>query len=366
MKNNTYIIVILLIFPFAVFSNSGTYAQGIGIYAPHLGSGDAITISTAFSGITQVSGLSGGRKNPASYFVERNELLIEGDMWDSVPIQSGVSSPGARFGVSEIGYLIKAPNSVFTFSRVPRNRIHASGGPYENTDKKDRLGHNEIEAAYAVRIKKTTDFGVAVRWVRGEFATGSLIHDVPGIETIYRPSFFEIAFGLRKKNEKLSWGIVIETPAFGRYEKGVDNNVDMARDKSYHSFKGAPALIVGAGYAGKGFGLDADFSLRSVENVSSQNTAFDDKGLILENGIALNWTISDKSKLYSGIRSRMGTVEESRSLIPGLGISYLIAEDITLNAGAGMLLPISGGYSGTTLEDLYPFSIKIGILYHGE
>ncbi|MFC2170848.1 hypothetical protein ACFLQJ_02600 [Calditrichota bacterium] len=342
------------------------YAQGIGVYAPLLGNGDAITIATASSGITDYRGLSGGNGNPALYNTGRNELLLEAEFWDGIPLQSGVRSPGARFGAGETGYLVSTQNSSFMLAYIPRKHIHASAGPYGNSEKKDRLTSNRLETAYARQFGDDFQTGIAVRWIRGEYATGNLVDGAYDLETIYRPSLIEIAIGINKQYNSFSLGAVLESPATGVYEKGIDSNIGGARYKTKHNFEGAPSIRLGAGRNGELVNFDSDVLFRPVESVTGDNTVFDAEGYIFEYGISTSQSFFQDLNMYSGARLRIGDLSAGNSLIAGIGAAYFVNNDLTINGGMGILIPVSHGYEGATLEDMLPFTLRIGVLYHGE
>ncbi len=355
-------LILLILFSTAISSR----AEVGTLYAPPLGRGNVYDLSSAFSGITRDRSVTGGRRNPALYLSEGNEVLIEANLWNAVPVQSGIESPGLRAGIGAINYLTKLGKGSLTIGYIPRSRLQSSG-KYPSGDVNARLAFSELEIAYAKQIKLLDSFGLAARWIRGEFATGVIRPGMNDLETLWRPNMFEFSAGFIKLYDSISVGFVLESPAFGEIVERYPIGNGERREERSISETGNWGTKIGTGIRGKKSAIDLEMS-------------YSFSGMI-EAGISYRQTLQERLDILTGLRATFNNQynfipnldQESdqgnedfgvSSVIAGLGLEYSVNDDLKVVSGVGILFP-GNYYIVTPLEDLRPFVLRIGILYSG-
>jgi len=340
-------------------------SQGIGVYAPLLGYGDALTMAGAASGISMDTGLSGGFRNPACYLVDRNELIIEGELWDAIAVQSGVETPDMRLSLGAVAYLVSTGAGTFVLSYVPRSRIQATAD-YPSEQINARLAYSRLEFGYALPLGERNSLGMTIGWIRGVYGTGVLRPGARDIETLYHPSLLAATFGYRHRFADWMIGAVLTSPEIGKVVSRIPAQIGLHRDEYTIDYEGAFGIRLGVGRALGNSYWDWDVSYQPASTVTHEESTLDGSSDLFESGLFGQLRIMPKIAARAGFRYRSASGDGGDSILLGVGGRYEVLNDLQLTGAMGYLLPVGSGYRNSPLDDVHPFVLRAGIMYHGE
>ncbi len=341
--------------------SSPLFAQGYGVYGPVLGFGDALQVARAATGVANHHGASAGLLNPAAYFSEQNEMIIEGAVWGAITLQAGTEPRGFRLGLGSVVYLTRLGKGNLAVGYVPRMSVFG-GVRYQHLTHSARLGYVNLEAAYARPLTKTIQWGAAVRWVDGVYGVGAISSGSARIEDLYEPRLVETVVGLRGRGERFTWGAVVTLPPLGIVAHGYPLGFSLSRGWEDLEFSGAPTFRVGLGLKGEESSVEWDGSLTLADGINHDATVFDGEGLFHESGIAFSYDGIEPISFNGGLRARFGAAEANGYLMGGAGGTYTLSPELALQAGAGMLLTSWGDMKDYPIGELYPWVVRMGVL----
>lgn len=366
MFKNSLIVLLFLLFPL------GLYAQGLGVYAPPVGSGNALTIAHAYSGLTLNDGAAGGSLNPAGYLTDRNEMLVEGGFWTAPTFKTGVDYITPRLDVGKIAWLMRSTKGSIVLAFTPKSHFQA-GALYKNpiadngeSEVVNRVSYYKYEFAFARPILDDYAFGTSVGWLRGTYATGILTYSSDQ-DTVHTPSMLEVTVGFRKITGKIRWAIVLEAPAMGDIViRTPEASGVTIREKEEFRYQGAWGYRAGIGYHGQIIQTDFDLLIRDANAITVNSENLTGNGLMFSSGLALRIQFRQNMSLDFGGRWSTGDADPSKWLLFGIGSDYKLNEELSLQGAIGWLHPIGDSYSQTALDDATPLDIRVGILYYGK
>ncbi len=345
-------VLFLIVFP------GSSHAQMWGAYSPELGGGNAATISAAGNTTAIDSGIVAGVSNPAGYFTSRNEILFEGDLWGSLSIQSHVKSPQPRPDFGSIFYLAKIKSCVFALSYRPLRHYQASA-VYADGDLVSRAKFSEVEAALALRNRRGYSFGMALTWMNGTLSSLD-INNVYRLEEVHRTVQY-LALGLRKQVNNVKIGLVVEPPSLGVLNVG-EPAISNIRDYTEYSFSGLWGLRMGIGVEDTSYAGELDVSFHNANSVDVDNFNSNTKGLLMAAGMSAKYQWQQDLLLQMGFRYGYAETESGRHLLYGIGARYEVTPEVALLAGIGIVQGVDRNYAA--LDDVLPYDLRIGILYH--
>ncbi len=341
-----------------------THGQGLGVYAPPLGYGNAWGMAHANTGVTLDSGLVAGDRNPAAYLTGRNEIYGEGGAWGAFSISHLVGGPDMQFGAGTINYLTALGPGSFVIGYIPMSRLQR-GAEYPTGEVIDRVAYHRVEAAYALGVSELWALGISASMVGGTRYTG-VIREPADLDTTYSPTLYEFTAGLRKRRGDFRMGIVITAPAFGEIEVRRPINIGNRRDRISHDFRGGWTVRIGLGLMRRLTGIEFDIELCDADAARLDGQFIPDGSRLVSAGVAMTARVSPVLSVGAGFRARWSDPEVNEYLLQGLGISYAVTPDVTMYGSGELYFPVGDRVAGTTLEDIRPYAVRAGVMYHGE
>ncbi|MBZ0265864.1 hypothetical protein K8I28_14485 [bacterium] len=353
------ICLLLIILQFRVADSS---AQSYDISGPKIGAGSAFTVGNAYTGAALDTGLAGGTINPAAYLSVRNEMILEADVWGSVSLQSGVKSPEPIPAFGSVYYLTRIKDNSLVISYRPARRFYA-GGKYPVGELIHRSKFSEFEIAYATEIRQNLALGISAVWTNGTMAT--LEADNPHrLEKIHRAVLYDIRVGIQSRSGAVRWGVALEPPKFGNLRVGEPVNVGELRDYYDHDYTGGWGAVGGIGMLRGDVAFEFDASVHQADAIEISGYPTNAQGILASTGMSVRGQVQEKVHAFGGVHFNYSETEAGRHLLYGLGATYDATPDITIVGGIGILQPLDKNYAA--LDDVFPYDLRAGILYHGE
>ncbi len=347
-------------------------AQNIGVHQSFLGAGNAWNVGNAYTGTAIGQGLIGGVRNPAGYYTNRNELLGEGDLFNAFSKQSGVGSPAMHPGPGMLGYLLHTRSGCFAFSYVPVQRLK-TGAEYSYGELVSDSNVNALEFAYATPVTPTIRIGAALRYIMGYYKYG---FEGEGFSepTKYSPELWGMRLGVQgivqgENNRSYHWGIAFDSPCRGVVETAV-YDLSNHRSRSDSDYTGTTVVHAGGAVISSTMEIEVDisytFDTKNYDWFTDETIVIEGNNLdpYLSAGGAIRFWVREDARMSLGIRNFSMEDAALAFLLVGIGGEYYWMEDFTIYGGIGYFHPLD--YNYMAIEDVRPFDLRIGVVFHGE
>jgi hypothetical protein len=332
--------------------------------ATPFGFGTSWNIATAFSGAAVDSGLVGGLLNPAALVSSQNELLGEGQVFGNLSAKLGVSAANLRFGAGSIGYLNRYKKVTMAFAYYPLEALE-SGYVYETDKVITRSQHAALSAIVAFPVSRRISAGLEVGSIRGTSNDGVLLSASDG-DTSLAPHLMDLRIGTRIIGKAWSFSMAFQAPPFGSVSIDRPVNVTNRRESRTYSYRGAWATTFGLGYRRSQVVYALDGTIRQLGFRRFGGNGIPGDGVQADLAGSLRWKVTEQLQLTTGLSARLLDPNQQKHLIFGIGGSYEPTPEITLIGGAGLLFGVGNGSSGTPLENVHPWVLRGGAIFHGD
>lgn len=339
------------------------HADGLAPYAAPMGAGDAWGVANANTGVALDSGLVGGVRNPAGFLTDRNEIMGEGSAWGAFAIRNRVSPTGLTYGAGSIGYLNSYDSGSLFVIYQPRTQVE-EGAQYLGSEVVDKQNITEIGAGYALRGPKDLALGLYLGSLRGQSYFGILQHDTDQ-DTVHTPRLWLARAGIQKRSGNWRWGASLEGPPIGSIIVERPVNVGNKRQKQVYSYRGAWTARAGVGLdRGAGHGYEADITFANTGSALIGDDPVAAGSSLLSTGVSGRWRWNDQLRIATGLRYRFKDPRDRSLLLFGIGGEYAFTDQVLLYGGGGLMFPVGNSNRNTVLEDIRPWLIRGGILFH--
>lgn len=332
--------------------------------ATPFGYGTSWNIATAYSGAALDSGLVGGVMNPAAYVSSKNELLGEGQVYSNLSAQVGVTAPSLRWGAGSIGYLNRYKQITMALVYIPLESLE-SGYTYGTSQVVQRSQQSEISIATAIPLSERSSVGVQIGNIRGTSNDGVLQSEADG-DTSLAPHLVEFRLGARYTGQRWSVALAVQAPPFGSISIDRPVNVTNRRESRDFSYRGSGSATLGIGYRTGQMMYAVDATVRNPGFSRIGDAAVSSDGIQADLSGSLRWQTTDMLQLTAGLSMRLVDPDSRKHLIFGIGGSYEPTPEITLIGGAGLMFGMGDGVKGIPLENVRPWVLRGGAIFHGE
>ncbi|MFH0883103.1 MAG: hypothetical protein V2A56_08960 [bacterium] len=332
--------------------------------ATPFGFGTSWNVATASSGAAVDSGIVGGLLNPAALVSSRNELLGEGQVFGNTSAKLGITAANLRWGAGTIGYLNRYKDVTMAFVYYPLESFE-SGYSYETNEVVMRSQYAAMSAIVAFPVAKRISAGLQIGNIRGTSNDGVLLSESDG-DTSLAPHLMDIRIGTRITGDAWSMSIAYQAPPFGSMSIDRPVNVTNRRESQTYSYRGSWATAIGIGYRRPQVVYSLDGTIRELGFRRFGGNEIPGDGLQADLSGSLRWKTTDRLQMTIGLSARLLDPNQQKHLIFGIGGSYEPTPEITLIGGAGLLFGVGDGSSGTPLENVHPWVLRGGAIFHGD
>lgn len=353
-----------ILLPILIFGSASiqvSHAQSHGLYAPPLGRGNGYAVATASLVSLPRMGIRSGGMNPASLYSERNEILVEGELWGAISFQSHVRSPKPRPDFASVFYSFHQINHTFSLNYYTHNRVQASA-VYPDGELVARTKFSRLDAGYSRRSAHGFIFGVTASWLNGTEATLDAGNPYR-LETINRTTGFQVTTGIRTEGDGVQWGAVVASPVIGNLRVGepvIANIRDYSRFEYQGPWEFRLETSITPGVSSLAFGLA--FLPSIGVNMDSDQNEF--RHWIGSLGFAFTTPLQEDLELLAGMRYTYSEDGQGRHLLNGIGAEYRVNDELDLVGSAGFIIPIDTSYAA--VSDIFSYDLRIGFCFHGQ
>jgi hypothetical protein len=340
-------------------------ADELSVYNSFLSAGTALNTGSANSMMVLDDGVMSMWTNPGGLITEHHQIYAGSILTSAYATQSRVSSSDYKAGLGMFGYLYSLKNSAFGLGFIGRN-VEESSAKYSRVgETRNSISYSEITMSYAHILGDGYSLGVSAGPILGRARDGVLVNESDH-DTLYTPLLWFARFGIKKSMGNWRWGLALEAPATGKVTVEQPVNLGSLRNKNDVDYSGAMGLRAGIGWGTDIAGVEADLLYFRTDMIQVDGNATEFTTNLMSAGIAGHLRFNELVSLRSGIRFRFSDPEELTFIQIGTGGSYILSPELTAYVSGGMLLHTGDEITQTVYDDVVPFILRAGVIFHNE